>query len=482
MKTYLHLFLFLLIVAPGVPAFADTNIYVGGSADGYDDVDAAPRIDYPYVQNANGATNITDQSAWMNGILVSTGMTATTVHVYWDTEDDDTNKTTWAYYTNFGVRAEGEALTTNVTGLNPNTTYYYRFYATNENGEFWAEPAASFTTFSQPSVNNGWGAGPISFTTAGLSGNLTGGISADVYIYWGTDNVGEEGWAKTNNLGTLSEGAFHSAISGLSEGGVYYYRCYATNDYGEDWSDVVTVTTLVSFAVWDGGDADGYDDIDAVPGMDYPYVHNANGATNITDQSAWLNGILVSTGMTATTVHVYWDTEDEDTNKTAWAYYTNFGVRAEGESLTTNVTGLNPNTTYYYRFNATNENGEFWAESAASFTTFSQPSVNNGWGAGPISFTTAGLSGNLTGGISADVYIYWGTDNVGEEGWAKTNSLGTLSEGAFHSAISGLSEGGVYYYRCYATNDYGEDWSDVVTLTTLVSFAVWDGGDAAVPN
>jgi len=259
--TFKILRLFLLIMALGVPAFADTNIYVGGGADGYDDVDAAPRMDYPYVHNANGATNITDQSAWLNGFLVSTGMTATTVHVYWDTEDEGTNKTTWAYYTNFGVRAEGEALTTNVTGLDPRTTYYYRFYATNENGEFWAEPAASFTTFSLPSVNNGWGAGPISFTTAGLSGNLTDGISADVYIYWGTDNVGEEGWAKTNSLGTLSEGAFHSPISGLSEGGVYYYRCYATNDYGEDWSDVVTLTTLVSFAVWDGGNADGYDEV-----------------------------------------------------------------------------------------------------------------------------------------------------------------------------------------------------------------------------
>ena len=102
------------------------------------------RPDEPEITNAGGATNVTGQTAWLNGLLTSTGTAATTVFAFWGPEDKEDDKDTWAHWTNFGERAEGEALTTNIAGLIPETWYYYRVYASNEHGSVWGTPSSAF--------------------------------------------------------------------------------------------------------------------------------------------------------------------------------------------------------------------------------------------------------------------------------------------------------------------------------------------------
>lgn len=216
--------------------------YRGGGYDGYDRNLAQGAMGCVQVNNAGGATNITASSAWLNGMLLATGSAQTVVYVYWGTTDGETNKGSWGARTNFGFCIEGQALTTQVSA-NSNTLYYYRFYATNAVGEeCWASASASFLTFAPPVLNNGPGASPVGYDTATLNGNLTDCQGADVTIYWGQNSIA---WANTNSLGSQPPGPFRVLISGLSPGSGYYYRCYGTNSYGEDWSDIAAFTTRV---------------------------------------------------------------------------------------------------------------------------------------------------------------------------------------------------------------------------------------------
>lgn len=237
-------------------AFAQTNIYTGGSADGYDET-GEPRVaGWPQIDNAGEATGVTTNSAWLNGMLLSTGGAPTTVHVYWGDQDGTNSAGAWNHWTNFGVRTR-MALTTNVTSLSQNTWYYYRFYATNADAGVWAAQSATFKTHGVPEVDNDGGADPVGRISAGLNGCLTAGVSAQAYIYWGQDI---NNWSHTNSVGEVAEGGFSASVSGLTPGTNYYYRCYATNAYGEAWADSATnFTTAQGFLFFVGGDADGYD-------------------------------------------------------------------------------------------------------------------------------------------------------------------------------------------------------------------------------
>ena len=90
----------------------------------------------PIVNNLF-ATNVAGSSVTLMGSLLSTGRAPTTVRVYWGTNDGNTNLATWGNTNDFGTSSPG-ALSTNLTGLAPNTLYFYRFYATNAYGESWA--------------------------------------------------------------------------------------------------------------------------------------------------------------------------------------------------------------------------------------------------------------------------------------------------------------------------------------------------------
>lgn len=98
----------------------------------------------PQIASDN-PTNITTSSAYMNGTLTTNGSSAATVRLYWGPSDGANNPSAWANTNTFaGTFSTGSALTTNITGLNPNTLYYYRYYATNGQGEAWASATIKF--------------------------------------------------------------------------------------------------------------------------------------------------------------------------------------------------------------------------------------------------------------------------------------------------------------------------------------------------
>ena len=201
-----------------------------------------------------GGAEIRPHSARLTGTLVSTGAAPAAVRVYWSESDGVTGKLDWSDSEYVGYRPQGP-LSVLVTGLLSETSYYYRFYASNDYGEAWATGTARFTTLPEyPLIENGEVSG-ITQTSAVLNATLvsTGAAPTEVRIFWGMADGGtvRSAWTRTNDLGTAGEGVVGGGISGLTRGTEYYYRFYATNAFGESWApSTARFDSALSFDDW----------------------------------------------------------------------------------------------------------------------------------------------------------------------------------------------------------------------------------------
>lgn len=141
-------------VGPGTtPSLSDLSGLFFGSGE--------PSGTAPIVINVP-ATSIMATSAILHGNLTDDGGAATTVIIYGGTIDGGTPPSrpgNWTRVENIGVRPEG-AFSLGITGLNPNTKYYYRCYATSTGGTTWATESASFTTQADLGLWRNYWAGP----------------------------------------------------------------------------------------------------------------------------------------------------------------------------------------------------------------------------------------------------------------------------------------------------------------------------------
>jgi len=108
----------------------------------------------PNIENL-AATGISGTHATVNGDLSSTGMAPTTVWMFWGTSDAGSVWAGWQYTNAFGARDAG-MLSTNITDLNPATTYHYTFFASNDCGEVWSSPSTGFGTLAPPGLVAYW--------------------------------------------------------------------------------------------------------------------------------------------------------------------------------------------------------------------------------------------------------------------------------------------------------------------------------------
>ncbi len=244
------------------------KITYAGNADGgavSNDVvlyDLRENADLPYAATFD-ATNVAETSAWLNGRVVSTGLSETVVWVYWGETSGGTNAGAWAASTNLGtvVLSLPADYTFEATNLVAGRTYYCRYYVENSAGGSWGIPERSFRTFGPPAVDNAGGATALRGTSATLNGTAWAGRpTPDVWICWGTSDAGMAStgaWAHVESLGAL-DGAFARAIGGLTPGQTYFYRCFATNSYGLDWADTAASFTTAAYDdfAWRGLGAD----------------------------------------------------------------------------------------------------------------------------------------------------------------------------------------------------------------------------------
>ena len=137
--------------------------------------------------------------------------------------------------------------TSSLTGLNPNTLYYVRAYATNSAGTAYGNEVSFSTSPSSVATLTTTAMTLVTATTAVSGGVISsdGGSPVTVRgLCWGiTQNPLITGSKTTDGAGT---GSYISNMAGLSPGTTYYVRAYATNSIGTVYGNQVIFNTKVS--------------------------------------------------------------------------------------------------------------------------------------------------------------------------------------------------------------------------------------------
>lgn len=98
-----------------------------------------------------GATDVTSNSARLNGEVTGTFGENPQVYIYWGDEDGGTNPDNWDNEISLGAMGE-VAFYADVSGLNYGGTYYYRCYVRDSGAGVWAASTESFRAVSVTTV------------------------------------------------------------------------------------------------------------------------------------------------------------------------------------------------------------------------------------------------------------------------------------------------------------------------------------------
>ncbi|MDR0507363.1 MAG: carboxypeptidase regulatory-like domain-containing protein [Dysgonamonadaceae bacterium] len=268
----------------------------------------------PEVINGQ-ATGITSSTAQVSGNITSIGSSAITQHGHcWSASP---NPTTDNSKTSLGGTSVPKSFTSDITGLNPSTTYYVRAYATNAVGTSYSD-VVTFTMLAPPTMPTvqTLNVSNIKDNSLNATGNLTvlgdGLVTAHGFCYSSSNSEPTTDDNKISKGQTSQTGQFTVTIPGLQASTRYYLRAYATNSMGTAYGTVIEATTasapssttvvtggLTAYYTFDDGSAtdvtgNGYDGalinspefIDDVPGEKGKavFLRKANGTTILNDQ------------------------------------------------------------------------------------------------------------------------------------------------------------------------------------------------------
>jgi uncharacterized protein (TIGR02145 family) len=328
-----------------------------------------------------------------------------------------------------------------VSSLDPGTTYYIRAYATNSAGTAYGNPVSVSIAVALPVLTTTEGSGTTFNST--ISG---GNISSD-----GGGNITARGvcWSIQQNPSLTDphttdgtgKGSYVSQISGLNPATPYYIRAYATNGVGTAYGNQVFVTTPPT-----------------VPTL------TTNTVTNLLPYSLTCGGNITSNGGAAVTARgVCWS---RNQNPSLADLYSTEGTGTG--NFNSQITGLSPCTTYYFRAYATNSVGTSYGENQSATTPGVLPTVITNT-ITDILARTATSGGNVTDDGGAPVTargVCWSTSPGPTISNSKTtDGTGT---GTYISHLTGLQPYTIYYLRAYATNCAGTAYGAELSFKTLV--------------
>ena len=395
------------------------------------------------VVETGAVENITLTFATCGGNVVSDcGADVTERGVCWSTSQNPTindNKT-----------SDGAGIGTynsSITGLNKNTTYYVRAYASNSVGTAYGDEK-SFTTADEvlvPVVAT-ISVDGITQTEAECKAEVVtdGGASVtERGVCWSTspnptinDNI------TTNGNGT---GTFTSNLINLTANTTYYVRAYANNSAGTGYGNEISFTTLKDIVK--------------------PTV-KTNEVSSVVQDAAICGGVVIVDGGAEVTARgVCWSTSQ---NPTINGSHTDDGT-GEGD-FTSTITGLTAGTTYYVRAYATNEKGTSYGEEKSFMTSiYMDLPILTTKEIDDITETSATSGGEVVSDGGAPVIargICWSISQdptIDDNDGMTTDGNGT---GTFTSDLVNLTANTTYYVRAYATNVMGTAYGEQRSFTT----------------
>jgi hypothetical protein len=401
----------------------------------------------PPVQGltATPATNVGPRTATLNGTFVGDGAD-TTYHFEYGTEPGFYPNTTPAkVITNSsGV----EPLAADISGLELETTYYYRVVATNNLGTTHSHEA-SFT--SRPAVE-----GVVTLPASGI---------------------------------THEELTLNGEYTGNGHDIRYHFEYGPTGAYGKNTPEI------------DGGTATGVQKVSATINdfVAYTTYHyrlvaedtdpSVNGITYGPDETVETEPALLPeiSGTRSSSVTPNGATLEAEINPNRWltVYRFDYGTHLSyGEStefvgpidsdatphaVSAGISGLSPGKLYHYRVVAINFTGTVYGPDQ-TFLTPDVPFVE-GLSVDSVGESTARLSVTVTpNSAPSSVHFEYGAT----AGYGASTAAAPVGEDAASHAVvadlSGLSPGTTYHFHAVATNQYGTTSSPDQTFTTAGGF------------
>ncbi len=414
----------------GLTASASLTVTGGGGGGG----------SQPTVQT-NPASNIQTNSATLNGSVNPNGYNTN----YWFEYGTSQSLGYGTFSQSIGSGTTSQNVNANISGLSANTTYYFRVAAQNQYNTSYGS-ILSFTT------NNNGGGGTATLTISPSSYSIAVGAYANFQAMYDPDGSGYQSpydvtnssnW-NSNNPNIASASYNRGQFTGVSQGTANITANYAG------------LTAYASLTVYGGG---------GTTCNTQPSVQT-NSASNIQTNSATLNGQVNSNGCNTN----YWFEYGTSQSLGYTSGFQNVGSSSGWQTVNSFVSGLNYNTTYYFRLAAQNQYGTAYG-SILSFTT-----GNGGWNGNvpyvqtlnPTSITqnTANLNSNVTpNDTSATAWFEYGINQ--NSLYYTTNNVYVSSYNYnVNSYVSNLSPGTTYYVRAVARNSYGIGYGQVLSFVT----------------
>ena len=362
---------FMWVEGKGIPTMSSDVIKVGGTTGHFSSIlsELKPNQVYSYrayAKNANGTSygetievaTVPDQMALTTGQAddvtpLSASISGTITYyggneivecgVCWSTTQDPT-----VADSHVAATETASDFTVTLTGLNENTTYYARAYATAKSGVSYYGNHILFTT---PYIVVLPASSKVVVTDITVSGaTVSSRVTSD-----GHGTVTDAGFVySTSSSPTIDDskiscgvqaGDYTSQLTGLADGTTYYVRSYVSNEIGTAYGEEVAFTTV------------------AIKLPDLTSVTVANVTYNSASFSAQVaslnNGILSDAGF------VYSTSPGPDVNSNKLSCGKTTALEAPSVPL-------RASTTYYVRAYAVNEKGTAYGEEI-SFTTEESP-------------------------------------------------------------------------------------------------------------
>ena len=415
------------------------------------------------ARNTSGTTDANTPTWWSFTTLPKPGAFAkNTLETYFPLENRwviewgiSTNAASYEYCvgTTSGVcpggtwAPNGTALSANLPGLTPGTTYYWQVRARNSSGVTDADGVAwgSFTTTALPGAFS---------KTAPLSG-LTGQEINNLALSWGTSTGATSYEYCVSTSASCANSVWTSAASpatlyGLLPGITYYWQVRARN--------IDSGATEANGGTWWSFTTKAY------PG---PFNKTAP-VNNATGQL--INNLVLSWGASgnATSYEYCYSTAP---SCPSW--------KPAGTALTASVSGLTPGTLYYWQVRSNNTFGSTYADDVWwQFTTKPLP------GAFVKTAPTSGISGRAINGL----VFSWGTSTntdsyeycLSTTSAACPNNVWTTAGTSKTVTLGSLLPGTTYYWQVRAKNINGYTFANDDNNTTTVDW--WTFTTLAAPG
>ena len=288
-------------------------------------------------------TEITQSSAKTGGKVTSEGNVNIAVRgVCWNTSAKPTTENS--------KTSDGEGLgefTSEISGLEPGTTYYVRAYAISGTTVRYGEELSFKTAEELPAVTTTeiTEISDISAKTGGKINVATADVTASG-VCWGiSENPGVDGNKTTDTAD--GNGVFVSQLTGLQPNTKYYVRAYIIRAGEPTYGQQISFTS------------------------NKPVVETSS-ITEITDVSATLAGVINVDTDDVTETGFFWGTSENPETGVNKAV----GTR-DGNDFTAGITGLEPKTIYYVKAYAVRGEVTYFGEQL-SFETLEEIPYDSG--------------------------------------------------------------------------------------------------------